>query len=187
MEYVPFATGDAEAVFNKKISGEELSKNEIDIFKTAILKHCAKLYVKYNWAMQLHIGTLRNNNTKMYNKMGPDTGWDSINDLCIAEPLSKFMDNLEMDDCLPKTILYTLNPKDNYVLGTMLGMISRFVGMLTDSRSFVSYTRHDYLRRIMCNLIGGWVDAGEYPKDMKRLEVIVKGIPYNNAKEYFKF
>ncbi len=94
---------------------------------------------------------------------------------------------MEMDDCLPKTILYTLNPKDNYVLGTMLGMISRFVGMLTDSRSFVSYTRHDYLRRIMCNLIGGWVDAGEYPKDMKTLEVIVKGIPYNNAKEYFKF
>ncbi len=224
MEYIPFAIGDPEAVFNKKMAGGELTKEEADVFKTAVLKHCAKLYVKFDWAMQLHIGALRNNNTKMYKKMGPDTGWDSINDLCIAEPLSKFMDNLEMDDCLPKTILYTLNPKDNYVLGTMLGnfqkgptagkiqfgsgwwfndqrdgmveqmkalanlgMISRFVGMLTDSRSFVSYTRHEYFRRIMCNLLGGWVDAGEYPADMKTLEVIVKGICYNNAKNYFNF
>lgn len=224
MEYVPFAIGDPSKVFDKKMSGAELTKDEVDVFKTAVLKHCAKLYVKYDWAMQLHIGALRNNNSRMYKKLGADTGYDSINDLCIAEPLAKFMDNLECDDCLPKTILYTLNPKDNYVLGTMLGnfqkaptpgkiqfgsgwwfndhrdgmteqmkalanlgMLSRFIGMLTDSRSFVSYTRHEYFRRIMCNLIGGWVDNGEYPKDFEALETIVKGICYNNAKEYFKF
>ncbi len=224
LEYVPYAIGDPEAAFNKKMNGEELSLEEINVFKTAVLKHCAKQYVRLNWAMQLHIGALRNNNTKMYNKLGPDTGYDSINDLCIAEDLGKFMDCLEIDDCLPKTILYTLNPKDNYVLGTMLGcfqngpvqgkiqfgsgwwfndqrdgmeeqmkalanlgMLSRFVGMLTDSRSFVSYTRHEYFRRIFCNLIGQWVEDGEYPADWEILEKIVKGVCYNNAEAYFGF
>jgi glucuronate isomerase len=174
--------------------------------------------------MQLHIGALRNNNRKMYEALGADVGFDSINDLCIAEKLSAFMNNLEYDDCLPKTILYTLNPKDNYVLGTMLGnfqkaptpgkiqfgsgwwfndqrdgmeaqmcalanlgTISRFVGMLTDSRSFVSYPRHEYFRRIMCNLIGKWVEDGEYPEDYDMLAKIVKGIAYENAKSYFNF
>jgi glucuronate isomerase len=174
--------------------------------------------------MQLHIGALRNNNKKMYEQLGPDTGFDSINDLCIAEDLGAFMSHLEYADCLPKTILYTLNPKDNYVLGTMLGnfqrgpvagriqfgsgwwfndqrdgmegqmqalsnlgMIARFVGMLTDSRSFVSYTRHEYFRRILCNLIGKWVDEGEYPEDMERLTEIVQGISYYNALRYFNF
>ena len=174
--------------------------------------------------MQLHIGALRNNNTKMYNLLGADTGFDSINDLCIAEKLSAFMNSLEMDDVLPKTILYTLNPKDNYVLGTMLGnfqkspvagkiqfgsgwwfndnrdgmeaqlqalanlgSLGRFVGMLTDSRSFVSYPRHEYFRRIFCNLIGGWVEKGEYPDDRKALKKIVEGVCYYNAKEYFDF
>jgi len=224
LEYVPYALGDPEAVFNKKMNGEELTLQEINVFKTAVLKHCAKQYVRLGWAMQLHIGALRNNNTKMYNKLGPDTGYDSINDLCIAEDLGKFMDCLEIDDCLPKTILYTLNPKDNYVLGTMLGcfqngpvqgkiqfgsgwwfndqrdgmveqmkalgnlgMLSRFVGMLTDSRSFVSYTRHEYFRRIFCNLIGQWVEDGEYPADWETLEKIVKGVCYNNAEAYFNF
>ena len=224
LEYVPYAVGNPEEVFNKRMNGEELTIEEINVFKTAVLKHCAKQYVRLDWAMQLHIGALRNNNTKMYNKLGPDTGYDSINDLCIAEDLGKFMDCLEIDDCLPKTILYTLNPKDNYVLGTMLGcfqngpvkgkiqfgsgwwfndqrdgmveqmkalanlgMLARFVGMLTDSRSFVSYTRHEYFRRIMCNLIGQWVEDNEYPDDMETLKEIVEGIAYNNAKEYFGF
>lgn len=224
LEYVPYALGDADAVFSKKMNSEELTLDEINVFKTAVLKHCAKQYVRLGWAMQLHIGALRNNNTKMYNKLGPDTGYDSINDLCIAEDLGKFMDCLEIDDCLPKTILYTLNPKDNYVLGTMLGcfqngpvqgkiqfgsgwwfndqrdgmveqmkalgnlgMLSRFVGMLTDSRSFVSYTRHEYFRRIFCNLIGQWVEDGEYPEDWETLEKIVKGVCYNNAEAYFGF
>jgi len=224
LEYVPYAEGDAEAAFNKRMAGKELSENEIDSYKTAVLKICAEEYTKRSWAMQLHIGALRNNNRRMYEKLGADVGYDSINDLAIAEKLSAFMNSLEYCDILPKTILYTLNPKDNYVLGTMLGnfqkaptagkiqfgsgwwfndqrdgmeaqmqalanlgMISKFVGMLTDSRSFVSYTRHEYFRRIMCNLIGKWVEDGEYPKDFAALEKIVTGIAYYNAKNYFKF
>ncbi len=224
LEYVPFAVGNAERVFNKKMNDEPLTTGEINVFKTAVIKHCAAEYTRLGWAMQLHIGALRNNNSKMYEKLGADTGYDSINDLCIAEDLGKFMDCLERDNVLPKTILYTLNPKDNYVLGTMLGcfqngpvkgkiqfgsgwwfndqrdgmvsqmkslanlgMLSRFVGMLTDSRSFVSYTRHEYFRRIFCNLIGEWVENGEYPKDWETLGEIVRGVCYNNANEYFAF
>ena len=224
LEYVPFAIGDAKAAFDKKIAGEELTREEIDAFKTEMLKVCAKEYTRLGWTMQLHIGALRNNNRRMYEKLGADVGFDSINDLCIAESLSAFMDNLEYDDCLPKTILYTLNPKDNYVLGTMLGnfqkaptpgkiqfgsgwwfndqrdgmeaqmqalanlgTISRFVGMLTDSRSFVSYPRHEYFRRIMCNLLGGWAEDGEYPMDLETLTEIASNIAYYNSKNYFNF
>ncbi|MBR2466345.1 MAG: glucuronate isomerase [Clostridia bacterium] len=224
LEYVPFAEGDAEAAFNKRMAGGELTECEIDSFKTALLAVCAEEYTKRGWAMQLHIGALRNNNRRMYEKLGADTGFDSINDLQIAEKLSAFMNKLEYADILPKTILYTLNPKDNYTLGTMLGnfqkaptpgkiqfgsgwwfndqrdgmeaqmqalanlgMLSRFVGMLTDSRSFVSYTRHEYFRRILCNLIGKWVEEGEYPANYDMLEKIVKGIAYENAKTYFNF
>ena len=224
MEYIPFAEGDAASVFDKKLAGEQLTQEQVDVFKTAALKICAEEYTRRDWAMQLHIGALRNNNKKMFEALGPDVGFDSINDLCIAEKLSAFMNCLEYNNCLPKTILYTLNPKDNYVLGTMignfqkapvagriqfgsawwfndqrdgmveqmkalanLGMISRFVGMLTDSRSFVSYPRHEYFRRIMCNLLGTWVDQGEYPEDWETLEKIVTGICYYNAKNYFNF
>ena len=224
LEYVPFALGNAKAVFDKKVSGETLTTEEVDIFKTAVLQRCAQNYVKLGWTMQLHIGALRNNNKRMFEKLGPDTGFDSINDLCIAEKLSAFMGHLDYENSLPKTILYTLNPKDNYVLGTMLGnfqqgptaskiqfgsgwwfndnrdgmeaqmqalgnlgLLGKFVGMLTDSRSFVSYPRHEYFRRILCNLLGSWVEKGEYPEDYDALEKIVKGISYNNAKEYFGF
>ncbi len=224
LEYVPYAIGDAKAVFEKKVNGGELTLEEIDIYKTAVIKHCAVEYAKRDWCMQLHIGALRNNNRKMYEKLGADTGFDSINDLCIAEKLSAFLSNLEFEDALPKTILYTLNPKDNYVLGTMLGnfqkaptpgkiqfgsgwwfndnkegmvaqmtalanlgIFGRFVGMLTDSRSFVSYPRHEYFRRILCNLVGQWVEDGEYPNDKEALKRIIEGISYYNAKEYFKF
>ncbi len=224
LEYVPFGTGDAKSAFDKRMAGGELTKCEIDSFKCAVLKACAEEYTKLGWTMQLHIGALRNNNRRMYDRLGPDTGYDSINDLCIAEDLGAFMNLLEYAECLPRTILYTLNPKDNYVLGTMLGcfqgsetagkiqfgsgwwfndqrdgmeaqmqslanlgMIANFVGMLTDSRSFVSYPRHEYFRRIMCNLIGKWVADGEYPEDYKTLEKIVTGIAYNNAKRYFNF
>ena len=224
LEYVPFLEGDAEAVFAKRLAGEVLCESEIDIYKTAVLTACAEEYTKLGWAMQLHIGALRNNNKKMFEKLGADTGFDSINDLCIAEKLSAFMNSLEEKDILPKTILYTLNPKDNYVLGTMLGnfqkaptagkiqfgsgwwfndnrdgmeaqmqalanlgCLGRFVGMLTDSRSFVSYPRHEYFRRILCNLLGKWVEEGEYPYDEAALKVIIEGICYKNAKEYFGF
>ena len=224
LEYVPFAEGDAKAAFDKRMSGGALTECEIDSFKTAMLAVCAEEYTKRGWAMQLHIGALRNNNKRMYEKLGPDTGFDSINDLEIAEKLAAFMNKLDYADILPKTILYTLNPKDNYTLGTMLGnfqrapipgkiqfgsgwwfndqrdgmeaqmqalanlgMLSRFVGMLTDSRSFVSYTRHDYFRRILASLVGKWVEEGEYPKNWKTLEKIMKGIAYENAKAYFNF
>ena len=222
--YVPYEEGDAEAVFNKKISGEELTKKETDIYKTFVIRLCAKEYARLGWTMQLHFGAMRNNSTRMFELLGADTGFDSINDHSVAEPLSRLLDSLDREEKLPKTILYTLNPKDNYVLGTLignfqsaptpakiqfgsgwwfndqrdgmenqmkslanLGMLSHFVGMLTDSRSFVSYTRHEYFRRIVCNLIGGWVEAGEYPDDMDTLKKIVTGICYKNAKEYFNF
>ncbi len=224
LEAVPFALGDADKIFDKKMAGGELTEQEVDIFKTAVLSHCAKEYTRLGWTMQLHIGALRNNNRKMYEKMGADVGFDSINDLCIAEKLSAFLGELDFNSSLPKTILYTLNPKDNYVLGTMLGnfqkgpvsgkiqfgsgwwfndnrdgmeaqmqafanlsLLGKFVGMLTDSRSFVSYPRHEYFRRILCNLVGKWVEEGEYPDDEKYLKEIIEGISYKNAKEYFGF
>ncbi len=208
-------------------NGCRLSDHAIDEMNDDVIEKLVFLgeeYAKRGWVWQLHIGALRNNNTKMFEELGPDTGFDSVNDFEIAVGLSKILDSLEKKDALPKTILYTLNPKDNYVIGTMLGnfqkaptkgkiqfgsgwwfndqrdgmegqmkalanlgMLSNFVGMLTDSRSFVSYTRHEYFRRIMCNLIGKWVEDGEYPKDMEILEKIVKNISYYNAKEYFDF
>ena len=208
-------------------NGCRLSDHAVDSMDDDTIEKLVYLgeeYAKRGWVWQLHIGALRNNNTRMFEKLGPDTGFDSVNDFQIAEGLSKILDGLDKKDMLPKTILYTLNPKDNYVLGTMLGnfqgggvqgkiqfgsgwwfndqrdgmesqmralanlgMLSRFVGMLTDSRSFVSYTRHEYFRRILCNLIGKWVEDGEYPRDMETLKKIAEGICYYNAKNYFDF
>ena len=208
-------------------NGCRLSDHAVDSMDDETIEKLIYLgeeYAKRGWVWQLHIGALRNNNTRMFNKLGPDTGFDSVNDFQIAEGLSKILDGLDKKDMLPKTILYTLNPKDNYVLGTMLGnfqgggvagkiqfgsgwwfndqrdgmesqmralanlgMIARFVGMLTDSRSFVSYTRHEYFRRIMCNLLGKWVEDGEYPADMDTLKKIAADISYYNAKSYFGF
>jgi len=208
-------------------NGCRLSDHSIDTINDEIIEKLVFLggeYAERGWVMQLHIGAMRNNNTKMFEKLGPDTGFDSINDFQIAEGVSKLLDTLEMKDALPKTILYTLNPKDNYVLGTMignfqkaptpgkiqfgsgwwfndqrdgmesqmkalanLGLLSKFVGMLTDSRSFVSYPRHEYFRRILCNLLGKWVEEGEYPADFEILKKIAEDICYNNAKEYFGF
>ena len=224
LESLPYNEGDAKTVFDKKLIGKPISPEEIDTFKTAVILTCATEYNKLGWAMQIHIGALRNNNQIMFNKLGADTGFDSINDQCIAEKLSKLLNKLNNDNSLPKTILYTLNPKDNYVLGTMLGnfqqgptqskiqfgsgwwfndnrdgmelqlcalanlgVLGKFVGMLTDSRSFVSYPRHEYFRRILCNLIGKWVENGEYPNDEEYLSKIIKGICYENAINYFNF
>ncbi|MBQ8407798.1 MAG: glucuronate isomerase [Clostridia bacterium] len=208
-------------------NGCRLSDHAVDSMDDETIEKLIYLgeeYAKRGWVWQLHIGALRNNNTRMFKQLGPDTGFDSVNDFQIAEGLSKILDGLDKKDMLPKTILYTLNPKDNYVLGTMLGnfqgggvagkiqfgsgwwfndqrdgmesqmralanlgMIARFVGMLTDSRSFVSYTRHEYFRRIMCNLLGKWVEDGEYPADMETLKKIAADISYYNAKNYFGF
>ncbi len=224
LDYAPFEEGNPEEVFDKALKGETVTKEEADVFKTAVIILCGKEYAKYDWTMQIHVGAIRNNNKKMFEKLGADTGFDSINDLCVAENLSRLLNALEYENSLPKTILYTLNPKDNYVLGTMLGnfqsgpykskiqfgsgwwfndnrdgmeaqmkalgnlgILGKFVGMLTDSRSFVSYPRHEYFRRIMCNIIGEWVESGEYPNDKKYLKEIVEGISYRNGKEYFNF
>lgn len=207
--------------------GCRLSDHAIDEINDDIIEKMVFLgmeYAKRGWAMQLHIGAMRNNNTRMFEKLGADTGFDSVNDFEIAKGLSKLLNELEKKDMLPKTILYCLNPKDNYVLGTMLGnfqkgpmpgklqfgsgwwfndnrdgmeeqlralanlgCLGRFIGMLTDSRSFVSYPRHEYFRRILCNLLGEWVENGEYPADYEALKNIVEGISYRNAKEYFAF
>lgn len=221
---VPYAEGNPKAAFDKVMSGQIPDLHEQEVYKTAVLRFCAAEYAARGWAMQLHIGALRNNNSRMFDTLGPDTGFDSINDSGIAEPLSRLLDSLEKEDKLPKTILYNLNPKDNYVLAAMignfqkapykgklqfgsgwwfndqrdgmvaqmralanLGVLGTFVGMLTDSRSFVSYPRHEYFRRILCDLIGGWVERGEYPKDYQTLGEIVQNICYYNAKNYFEF
>ncbi len=205
-----------------KLSDHSIDKMDYDVIEKIVF--LGEEYAKRGWTMQLHIGAMRNNNTRMYGEIGADTGFDSINDFQIAEGLSKILDSLDKKNALPKTILYTLNPKDNYVIGTMLGnfqgdgiagkiqfgsgwwfndqrdgmenqmkalanlgMLSRFIGMLTDSRSFVSYTRHEYFRRIFCNLIGSWVEKGEYPNNSKLLKQIVEGVCYYNAKSYFAF
>jgi glucuronate isomerase len=174
--------------------------------------------------MQLHIGALRNVNSKMFKVLGPDTGFDTVSDSSIARPLARFLDTLATADQLPRTVLYSLNQNDNEVLATMIGnfqgggipgkmqlgsgwwyndqkdgmeaqinilantgLLSRFVGMLTDSRSFMSYPRHEYFRRILCNIIGDWVEGGEAPKDLKLLGGMVEDICYNNAAAYFRF
>lgn len=222
MEYAESTKEEASKIYSKALKGQALSTDEISKYKTYTLRFLGKLYHKLGWVMQLHIAALRDTNTNMFKKLGPDTGFDGINDLSIAEPLSKLLNSLQTENSLPKTILYTLNPKDNLILATTVGnfqgdgipgkiqfgaawwfndtkdgmieqmkslasvgLLSRFIGMLTDSRSFLSYTRHEYFRRIVCDLLGQWVENGEFPCDMETLGDIVKGICYNNAKEYF--
>ena len=213
---------EVEEIFKKALEEKELTKKEMEIYKTAIFLKLAREYKKYDLGMQLHMGAQRNNNTRMFEKLGADIGMDSIGDNNYAYSLSKLLDELEKTMELPKTLLYCLNPKDNEVLGTMignfqcgempgkmqfgsgwwfldqkngminqmttlanLGLLRRFVGMLTDSRSFISYTRHEYFRRIMCNLIGTWVEEGEVSYDLDILKPMVQEICYLNAKNYF--
>lgn len=222
--YAPASDDEVDAIFTSALSGEKQSAENILKYQTAVMLCLGELYAKNNMAMQLHFGALRNNNTNKFNTLGADTGFDSIDDLNMAQPLSRFLDALEQKNALPKTILYTLNPKDNYVLCAMLGnfqqagikgkiqfgsgwwfndqidgmtkqmtdlanlgALSAFVGMLTDSRSLTSYPRHEYFRRILCNLIGSWVEDGKFPHDMKVLSRIVGDISYHNAKNYFGF
>ena len=224
---VPFVSAtEAElaAIFAKGAAGEALTEREIDAYKTDMLIFLGREYHKRGFAMELHIGAMRNNNTAMFRKLGPDTGYDSIDDLPTARGLSRVLDALAVTDQLPKTILFTLNPIMNYMLGSMLGnfqnddavckiqfgsgwwfndnidgmnaqlrafmnlgAVSKFVGMITDSRSFLSYPRHEYFRRILCNLIGEWVEDGEFPADPDALAQIVMDICYNNTKEFFRF
>lgn len=222
--YEPAEDEMIEEIFARRRKGETLSALEEDQYKTALLLYLASEYRKRNWVMQLHYGCLRNNNTRMFDKLGPDTGYDSISNYAPAVQLTGFLDAVEKQNGLPKTILYSLNPSDDELIGTVigcyqnsdaigkiqqgsawwfndnksgmekqmtslanLGLLGNFVGMLTDSRSFLSYPRHEYFRRILCNLIGNWVEDGEFPNDDTLLEPIVKGISYNNALRYFDF
>ncbi len=212
-----------DAIIVKRLANQTLNELEIAQFSTAVQVHLAQQYTQRQWVMQLHLGALRNNNTRMFNLLGPDSGFDSMADKPFAYELSRLLDAMDKTDHLPKTILYCLNPRDNEVLATMmgnfqgggvagkiqfgsgwwfndqkdgmqrqieqlsqLGLLSQFVGMLTDSRSFLSYTRHEYFRRILCNTIGHWVEDGELPNDDSLLVPMVENVSFNNAKNYFK-
>jgi glucuronate isomerase len=210
-------------IFEKKISGKEVTAEEADAYRTYVLTALAKLYKAKNVAMQLHFASIRDNNKKLYQLLGPDTGFDASYDETLAAGVSAFLGNLSETGDVPKTILYTLNPKDYYPLGTLmgcyqgdgikgkiqlgsgwwfcdhrdgmeeqmktlanLGSLPSFIGMLTDSRSFLSYSRHEYFRRILCNIIGNWVENGEVPYDEEALGEIVKNISFGNAQRYFE-
>ncbi len=224
VNFAPAPEKAVDAIMQKALKGETLSAQEIDTYKYAVLRWLGEEYAKRGWVMQLHYGTLRNANSALYEKLGPDTGFDCIGTTAGTEGLVRFLDSLDNAGKLPKTILYSLNPNDNAAIGTVIGcfqgteasgklqhgsawwfndtktgmeaqlvslanlsVLGNFVGMLTDSRSFLSYTRHEYFRRILCNLIGGWVENGEYPDDQAVLKRLVEGISYNNAKHYFGF
>ncbi|MDD6888642.1 MAG: glucuronate isomerase [bacterium] len=213
-------------ILEKGKSGRPVSAIESEAFQTALLATCAKEYRARGWVMQWHFGCIRNNSTRMFERLGPDTGFDAMNDAGgNAVRLARMLDLLEQQDALPRTILYSLNPADNGIIGTVmggfqtdsdvpgriqlgsawwfndhksgmeqqlrdlmnLGAIGSFVGMLTDSRSFLSYTRHEYFRRILCNVFGQIVENGEYPADLDALGEIVENISYNNTLHYFRF
>lgn len=220
--FTPCTDDEAENIFSKVMQKEEITGEELSKFEGNILIQLGKTYAELGWVMQIHIGALRNNSKRLFEKLGRDIGVDSIDDHSYAKDLSDFLNTLDYEEKLPKTILYCLNPKDNEVLATMagnfqdgsfpgkiqfgsgwwfcdqkdgmerqmealsqLGLISKFVGMLTDSRSFLSFPRHEYFRRILCNKLGSLVQNGEYPDDMDFLGKIIQDISYNNAKEYF--
>lgn len=210
------------AIFDKMRSGQPPTLQESHIYKTAVLLEVGRMNARRGWAMQLHLAAIRNLNSAMFERLGPDTGYDAVNDEPIANNLAAFMNALQRDGMLPKTILYSLNPNDLAVLGTVmgcfqdgsspgkiqmgsawwfndhiegmrqqmvslgnLGLLSRFVGMLTDSRSFLSFPRHEYFRRVLCALVGGWMDEGEIPPDFETFGAMVQDISYRNAKHYF--
>ncbi len=222
--YAPASDVEVAVIFDKRLRGETLSKEEEAKYKTAFMVFMGRECHRLNWTMQLHYGCKRDNNKLMYRRLGPDTGFDCINNYTPSAQLADFLNALNETDQLSRTILYSLNPNDNQAIGTILGCfqdstavakiqqgsawwfndhkigmqdqmlslaslgnLSGFVGMLTDSRSFLSYTRHEYFRRILCNLMGNWVENGEFPADMDILEEIVKGISYYNAVRYFNF
>lgn len=212
-----------EVIFQKGLAGRALTEKEVDAYRTETLTRLIHFYHKYNWTMQLHIHAYRNCNSRMQAKLGPDTGYDGINDLSLTIPLQKLLDRAEQTDQLPKTILYSLNPNDYPALVALLGcfqkevagklqlgsgwwfndtrtgmrqqltqladgsVLHNFVGMLTDSRSFLSYTRHEYFRRVLCEFVGEIVERGEAPTDEQLLGDLVKAVSYTNAENYFAF
>ena len=223
--YVPYAPAEEleiERIFHARLRGEMPGEPQIEQYQTALLQALAAKYAQLGWAMELHLGPQRSNNTRMLRQIGPDTGFDSIGDWPVALPLARFLDSMDVKRLLPKTILFNINPRDNYVLGTMignfqgsevtgkiqfgpawwfmdnidgmreqlkalgnLGALGTFVGMVTDSRSFLSYPRHEYFRRILCGLAGEWVEAGLYPYDSEALTALAKDVSFGNAARYF--
>lgn len=214
----------ADVIFKKGMAGQSIDPDEIEIYKTAIMLFFGREYARRGWVMQLHYGALRDANTAMFRKLGPDTGFDCINLSSGNLGIAGFLDALEQTNELPKTILYSLNPSENAMLDSVIGcfqgttaagkiqhgsawwfndtkdgmeahlrslanqsVLGNFVGMLTDSRSFLSYTRHEYFRRILCNLLGGWVENGEYPDDISTLGKMVQNISFYNTARYFGF
>ena len=215
---------EVAVIFDNIITAKTLSEVEVLQFKSAMLYHFSVWDHEKSWVQQYHLGALRNNNSRLLESLGPDTGWDSMGDFQQGPMLSKFFNRLDSSNQLTKTILYNLNPADNELMATMIGnfndgsvagkmqygsawwfmdqkegmirqmnalsnmgLLSRFVGMLTDSRSFLSFPRHEYFRRLLCNLLGEDVENGELPEDTEWLGKVVKDICYYNAKEYFKF
>jgi glucuronate isomerase len=220
-----YTDDEIKAIFNKVFGGQELVHCEVLKFKSAMMVIFAEMDWEKGWTQQFHYGTIRNNNTRLFNQLGPDTGFDSIGTFNTAKALAKFLNRLDSQNKLTKTILYNLNPADNEMIATMignfqdgtvagkiqfgsgwwfldqkdgmekqmnslsvLGLLSRFVGMLTDSRSFLSYPRHEYFRRTLCNLIGNDVENGLLPyQEMEFIGQMVENISYNNAKSFFNF
>lgn len=219
-----FTGSEIDTIFDKIHGGKELNDIEQRKFKSAMLIHFAEWDHEKGWAQQFHLGALRNNNTRMLQQLGPDTGWDSIGDFSQGRSLSKFLGKLDTDNKLAKTILYNLNPADNELMATMIGnfndgslpgkiqygagwwfldqkdgmvkqmnalsnmgLLSRFVGMLTDSRSFLSFPRHEYFRRILCNLFGEEMENGEMPNDIEWVGSVIQDISYRNARNYFNW
>ena len=220
-----YTDAEINAIFDKVYGGKNLTHEEILKFKSAMLVIFAEMDWEKGWTQQFHYGAIRNNNSRMFKLLGPDTGFDSIGVFNTAKAMAKFLDRLAVNDKLTKTILYNLNPADNEVVATMLGnfqdgkiagkiqfgsgwwfldqkdgmqkqmnalsvlgLLSRFVGMLTDSRSFLSYPRHEYFRRTLCNLLGTDIENGELPaSEMDFIGKMVEDICYNNAKKFFNF
>ncbi|MDI9412647.1 MAG: glucuronate isomerase [Bacillota bacterium] len=223
MVYGRGTIGEATEILGKALGEEELTKEEMSKFNTQVQLFLGREYASRGWTMQLHLAAMRDNSRRMYDLIGPNTGFDAMDDQPYGEYLANFLSDLDQTDELPKTILYSLNPMDNELLITIagcfqsgptpgkmqlgsgwwfndqkdgmirqmvalanMGLISRFVGMLTDSRSFLSYTRHEYFRRILCDLFGTWVYQGEAPNDLDLLGSTIEDICYNNARDYFK-
>lgn len=220
----PASEEELERVFQKRLEGEPLTQEELAAFQTGFLRFVAGEYKRLGWVMQLHYGCRRNNNTRMFHKLGRDTGYDAVLQGAPSLEVAAFLDLLASQDALPRMVLYSLNPNDDEGLNSVIGcfqdgtplgriqqgsawwfndhkagmvkqltafanggLLGNFIGMLTDSRSFLSYPRHEYFRRILCELLGAWVENGEYPADWKALEKMVRGVCYNNAVEFFGF
>lgn len=219
-----FTGSEINSIFNKIHGGKELNEDEQLKFRSAMLIHFAEWDWEKGWVQQFHLGALRNNNSRMMHTLGPDTGWDSIGDFAQGKALAKFLDKLDSNNKLAKTVLYNLNPSDNELMATMIGnfndgsvagkvqwgsawwfldqkdgmkkqlntlsnmgLCSKFIGMLTDSRSFLSFPRHEYFRRILCELFGQEIESGELPHDIPWIGKIIQDICYHNNKEYFNW